>query len=129
MHSDDRELPCGRSWLKAVHYKLGVEEMYALLRSAVLHLLPKEWTTKPVVSSTLYQAIASLIPAIVTDTRYFETIPVDEHGFGAVVKYREVRGLVRKLKLLLEDEDIRRFVVEKAKEFLGICKQEKWLES
>lgn len=73
---------------------------------------------KLVVSSTLYQAIASLIPAIVTDTRYFGT-PVDEHGFGAVVKYWEVKDLVRKLKLSLEDKNIGELVVEKPKSFLG----------
>jgi len=60
----------------------------------------------------------------VLDTRHFETISVDEHGFGAVVKCWGARDLVRKLKLLLEDKNIREFVVEKPKSFLGICKRE-----
>jgi len=125
VRSDDKDLPYRRPWLKVVHYKLGVEEIYTLLESAVLHLLPKGWTTKPVISSTLYQTIASLTPTIVPDTRYFETIPVDERGFGAVVKYWGIRDLVRKLRLLLEDENTRRLVVEKAKEFLRICNRKK----
>ena len=125
VRSDDRNLPYERPWLKVVHYKLSIEEIYTLLETAVLHLLPKGWTTKPVISSTLYQTIASLTPTIVPDTRYFETIPVDENGFGAVVKYWGIKDLVRKLKLLLEDEDARKLVVEKAREFLKTCNRKK----
>jgi len=125
VRSDDRSLPYEKPWLKVVHYRLSIEEIYTLLENAVLHLLPKGWSTKPVISSTLYQTIASLTPTIVPDTRYFETIPVDENGFGAVVKYWGVKDLARKLKLLLEDEDVRKQVAEKAREFLKTCSRGK----
>ncbi len=91
------------------------------LHGSDIHLVPKGWTRRVVVSSTLHQTLASLTPTVVPDTRYFETIPVDEEGFGAVVKYFCVDDLVAKLRRLIEDADARRRVVEEAKRLLAGC--------
>ncbi len=111
-----------RPWLVEWRRRLSLEEIYSFLKGSDIHLLPKGNTRRVVVSSTLYQIIGSLTPTVVPDTRYFETVPTDEEGIGAVVKFRDVNDLVRKLKLLIEDKDLRDRVRREAKALFESCR-------
>ncbi len=92
------EFPWRKPWLILEYRKLSLEEVYARLYAADIHLLPKGWTWKLVVSSTLYQTLPAATPTVVPDTRYFESVPE-----GIVVKYWGTRMLVEKLVKLLEN--------------------------
>ena len=118
----DGKLGYERPWLVETRRRLSLEEIYSMLRGADVHLLPKGNTRRVVVSSTLYQVIGSLTPTVVPDTRYFETVPTDEEGIGAVVKFRDVEDLVRKLRLLIEDEGVRERVRREARKLFESCR-------
>ncbi len=122
VRTDDARLPFERPWMVEWRRKLSLEEIYSFLRGCDIHLLPKGRTKKVVVSSTLYQVIGSLTPTVVPDTRFFETIPTDERGVGAVVKFRDVNDLVEKIRMLVEDEEVRRTVVEEARRLFESCR-------
>lgn len=79
------------------------EEVYKYLHQSDIHLLPKGHTNKVVVSSTLCQCLGSLTPIVAPNTRHFEMLPED----GPALLYRDVDDLKRKLRELIEDEDLR----------------------
>ena len=84
-----------------------------------IHLLPKNDTRAVVVSSTIAQTLYSGVPTIVPDTRHFELLPTDEEGYGVVVKYRigYINDLIDKLTNLMDDEDLRKKISQKAREY------------
>jgi len=107
-------------WIVQWKKKLSLSQIFSYLRGSDIHLLPKSkgYKGKVVISSTVYQTIASLTPIVTIDGRYVEAIPTDEHGIGAIVKYKNVNDLVHKLVMLIEDDKLRNYVVNKAKEFV-----------
>ena len=122
-------------WITQWQKRPTVEKLYSYLKGSNVHLLPKGNTPNVVVSSTLYQIIASETPIVIRDSRFVETIETDAYGFGPIVKYRNIHDLVHKLELLMLDreqvEDIKKEVrvfVEKyggdkiAQEFLDLAK-------
>ncbi len=114
----DGELPFNEGWIYQWRERPSLEKLYSYLRGSDFHLLPKaRGEGKVVVSSTIYQTIASGTPIITRDGRYVETIPTDEEGFGAIVKYRDVSDLVHKIELLMKDEGLRRRVIDEALKF------------
>ncbi len=118
----DGKLGYDRPWLVEWRRRLSLEEVYSFLRGSDIHLLPKGNTRRVVVSSTLYQVIGSLTPTVVPDTRFFETVPTDEDGIGAVVKFRSVDDLVRKLRMLIEDGSLRERVRREARKLFESCR-------
>ena len=115
----DHELPFRDEWIVQECGRPEIEMVHRYLRGSDIHLLPKGHTRGVVVSSTLAQTIYSGTPTVVPDTRHFELIPVDEDGFGPVVKYRigDTRDLERKLMTLIEDDDLRKRISEDAREY------------
>jgi len=113
----DGPLPFEKPWLRVTYARLETRDVHSILLGADLHLLPKGWTRKVVLSSTIYMTIATLTPIIAPYTRYTEDIPVDEQGYGPVVKYMRVRELARKITLLLDDEELRGRVRRMASRF------------
>ncbi|MCD6341835.1 MAG: glycosyltransferase family 1 protein [Thaumarchaeota archaeon] len=115
----NQKLPVEEPWLIQEVDRPSLSRIYEYLKGADIHLLPKGDTRGVVVSSTAAQCLYSGTPTIVPDTRYFETIPVDEAGMGAVVKYKlgDVDDLVMKIRLLIENEYARRKVSENARRF------------
>ncbi len=103
VRSSEERLPWVKDWLIVEHRKLGLKEIYSRLYGANIHLIPKGWTWKVVVSSTLYQTMASTTPVVVPDTRYFETIPST-----VVIKYWGIKDLAGKLRRILDDPTILR---------------------
>ncbi len=104
-------------WLILERRRLDTQSLYAALRGSDIHLIPKWEHPGVVVSSTLAQTLYSGVPTVVPDTRYFERVPdalTDPRG--VVVKYPlgDVRGLVWRLELLLEDESLRERLSENA---------------
>jgi len=114
-----QKLPIEEPWLCQEIDRPRLSKIYRYLLGADIHLLPKGDTRAVVVSSTIYQCLYSGIPTIVPDTRYFETIPVDERGVGPVVKYRlgDVEDLLNKIELLMQDEALRKEVSENARKY------------
>ena len=111
----DGLLPFEKKWLRQEQRRLrNTEEVYRYLHSSDIHLLPKGNTNKVVVSSTLYQCLGSLVPAVVPNTRHFELLPNPEPA----VVYRDVADLKKKLELLIEDDDFRDGIIEAAREFV-----------
>ena len=97
-------------WLIVERRRLDAQSLYAALRGSDIHLIPKWEHPGVVISSTLAQTLYSGVPTIVPDTRYFERVPdalTDPRG--VVVKYPlgDVKSLVWRLELLLEDESLR----------------------
>jgi glycosyltransferase involved in cell wall biosynthesis len=101
VRSSKERLPWRKNWLIVEYRKLGLREVYSRLYGADTHLIPKGWTWRVVVSSTLYQTMASATPIVVPDTRYFEAVPPT-----VVIKYWGVRDLARKLSQILDDPGI-----------------------
>ncbi|RLF97831.1 MAG: glycosyl transferase family 1, partial [Thaumarchaeota archaeon] len=115
----DRDLPFRDKWIIQRCERPEMKMIHRYLRGSDIHLLPKGDTRAVVISSTLAQTIYSGVPTIVPDTRHFELIPVDENGFGPVVRYRigDTHDLEKKLSSLMEDDDLRRRISEMAKEY------------
>jgi glycosyltransferase involved in cell wall biosynthesis len=122
VRTDGGKLNVDRPWMVEWRRKLSIEEIYSFLKGCDVHLLPKGRTRKVVVSSTLYQIIGSLTPTVVPDTRFFETVPVDSSGVGAVVKFKDVDDLVEKLKLLIEEPSVVERVRREAKRLFEYCR-------
>jgi len=115
----DRGLPFRDRWIIQRCERPEMKMIHRYLRGSDVHLLPKGDTRAVVISSTLAQTIYSGVPIVVPDTRHFELIPVDENGFGPVVKYRigDTHDLERKLSILIEDGDLRRRISKMAREY------------
>ena len=115
----DHELPFRDEWIVQRCERPEIKMVHRYLRGSDIHLLPKGDTRAVVVSSTLTQTIYSGTPTVVPDTRHFELIPVDEDGFGPIVKYRigDTHDLERKLSTLIEDGDLRRRISKAAREY------------
>ena len=115
----DEKLPFKEPWIIQWTGRPGIEVIYSYVMGSDIHLLPKSETKAVVVSSTIAQILYSGTPTVVPNTRYFETIPVDKNGFGPVVKYLfgNTIDLYKKLKLLIENDEIRREVSLKAREY------------
>jgi len=115
----DGVLSIEEDWLIQRREKLSLKSLYSYLKGSDLHLLPKNDIRAVVVSSTLAQTLYSGAPTITPDTRHFELIPVDDKGIGPIVKYRlgDTDDLVEKLKLLIDDEDLRERVSREAKAY------------
>jgi len=120
VRSSDELRDLNYDWIKQWRQRLSLKEVFSYLKGSDIHLLPKSkgYEGKVVISSTVYQTIASLTPIVTLDGKYVETIPTNENGIGAIVKYRNVNDLIRKLTLLIEDNELRNYVVSKAKEFV-----------
>ena len=112
-------LPLKEKWIIEWRKRPSLEEIYSYLLASDIHLLPKGDTRGVVVSSTLAQTLYAGTPTIVPDTRFFETIEVDERGIGPVVKYRpgDVIDLSRKIKMLLDEPETREKVSKLAREY------------
>ncbi len=115
----DTQLPFKDSWIIQWKKRPDIKTLYSYVMGSDIHLLPKSDTRAVVVSSTIAQILYSGTPTVVPNTRYFETIPVDENGFGPVVEYEigNIIDLYKKLELLIEDRDIRRKVSMSARKF------------
>ncbi|RLF60523.1 MAG: glycosyltransferase family 1 protein [Thermoplasmata archaeon] len=120
----DGLLPYSKPWLIQTRGRLGNEEVYSLLHSSDIHLLPKGETKKVVVSSTLFQCLGSLTPTVVPNTRHFETMKET----GAIVIYEDVEDLKTKLKQVIDNEDIREGIIKSAKAYVMENSSEKIAE-
>ncbi len=118
IRSDDK-LPFNEPWIIQWVGRPDIRTIYSYVMGSDIHLLPKSESKAVVVSSTIAQILYSGTPTVVPDTRYFETIPVDSKGFGPVVKYMlgNTLDLYRKLKVLIEEDSIRKEVTRKAREY------------
>jgi len=115
----DYKLPFRDGWMIQRLERPEMRMVHRYLRGSDVHLLPKGESRGVVVSSTLTQTIYSGTPTVVPDTRHFELIPVDEDGFGPIVKYRfgDTHDLERKLSILIEDGDLRKRISRAAREY------------
>lgn len=115
----DHELPLKDKWIVQWVMRPDIMTLYSFVMGSDIHLLPKSETGAVVVSSTVAQILYSGVPIIAPDTRYFETIPVDERGYGPIVKYRlgDVLDLEKKIVELIEDDELRKTVSENARRF------------
>ena len=113
----DGKLPFKDEWIHQSLMRPDIVHLHKFVRGADIHLLPKGETKAVVVSSTLNQILYTGTPTVVPDTRYFEYIPVNELGFGAVVKYRQgdTIDLAKKLVTLIKDDDLRKEVSRNAR--------------
>ncbi len=113
----DGELPFKDEWIHQSLMRPDIMHLHKYVKGADIHLLPKGETGGVVVSSTLNQILYAGIPTVVPDTRYFEYIPVNELGFGAVVKYRQgdTIDLNKKLIALIERKELRDEVSREAR--------------
>ena len=108
-------LTFNEKWIIQEQRRLGeTSEIYNLLHSSDIHLLPKRKTDKVVVSSTLCQCLGSLTPTIAPATRHFETLPEDK----PILLYKNIDDLVDKLELIIEDEEVRRTLKEYSKKYI-----------
>jgi len=108
-----------KPWLVQWRRRPPLDEVYSYLKAADVHLIPKSrGFGKVVVSSTVYQTLAAYVPTVIPDGRYVETIPSDSDGIGPVVKYKDLDDLTEKLRALIEDDGLRRRVVEEARRFV-----------
>jgi len=115
----DRRMPeLEDTWLIQWVRRPPLDELYRYLAGADVHLLPKGKTKNVVISSTCFQCLGAPCPMVVPDTRHFELLPVDEEGVGPVVKYKDREDLLAKVMRLIEDEEYRRKVVERAQEYV-----------
>ena len=114
----DQNLPVNKTWIVQEVDRPSLTKIYGYLLGADIHLLPKGDSRGVVVSSTVCQCLYSGTPTIVPDTRYFEMMPVDERGFGPVVKYKpgDLNDLMEKIRLLIRDESLREMVSTRARE-------------
>ena len=103
-------------WIFEEQKVLDLEEIYALLHSSDVHLLPKGRTNRVVVSSTLSQTLGSLCITVAPDTRFFETLPRGEEA--PVVLYRDSSDLELKLRELLNSPELRERIRENARRFV-----------
>ena len=113
----DSKLPFKDRWIHQSLIRPDIMHLHKYVKGADIHLLPKGETKAVVISSTLNQMLYAGTPTVVPDTRYFEYIRVNDSGFGAVVKYRQgdTIDLSKKLIALIERDDLRSEVSEKAK--------------
>ncbi len=122
----DGKLDLDEPWIIQWIQRPSIETIYKYLKGSDIHLLPKSRVrNKVVVSSTVYQTIASGTPIVTPDTRYVETIPTDSNGVGAIIKYRNVEDLVEKIVRLIEDHEFREYVKLKALEFTEMYRSDK----
>ena len=119
MFSDGDKPPVEERWLRKSMERPVIRKLYSYLKGVDIHLLPKNDTRAVVVSSTIAQTLYSGVPTIVPDTRHFELLPTDEEGYGVVVKYRigYINDLIDKLTNLMDDEDLRKKISQKAREY------------
>ncbi len=113
----DGPLAFRKPWLRVSYARLSTKDVHSILLGADLHLLPKGWTRRVVLSSTIYMTIATLTPIIAPYTRYTEDIQVDEEGYGPIVKYLRVEELAGKIRRLLRDYELRSRVRAMARRF------------
>ncbi|RLG96466.1 glycosyltransferase family 1 protein, partial [Candidatus Bathyarchaeota archaeon] len=111
----DGLIPFKRPWL--VQERRRIDDVYPVLHSADLHLIPKRQTSYVVVSSTLCQCLGALVPTVVPDTRHFETLPEIE-GVKPAIVYKDVDDLKEKIERVIEDEDYRRKVLRAAEKYV-----------
>ena len=109
----DGLLPFKRKWLIQHKGRLSVEEIYRNLHFSDIHLLPKGNTRKVVVSSAASQCLGALVPIVAPRVRYFENLPP-----GVIVLYEDREDLLRKLRLLIENEGFRAEVLQRAREYV-----------
>ncbi len=115
-------------WVIQWRMRPSLTTLYRYLKASDIHLVPKSKTKRVVVSSTIYQTLASFVPIVTPDTRYVETIPTNNDGIGPIVKYKDIKDLINKLEQLINDEELRRYIIGKAREFLETCKVSKIVE-
>jgi len=113
IRSDDL-LPFEKPWLFQKKDKLNTEQIYKLLHSSDIHLLPKGKIKGVVVSSTLFQCLGSLVPVVAPNTRHFESLPEEK----PLVIYNNTSDLKLKLISLIEDEWYRNKVINLAKRYV-----------
>jgi len=111
------ELNVKSSWILQFKERPPLEKLLSYISGSNVHLIPKGRTEKVVVSSTVYQTIVAPTPIVTPNTRYVETIPTDNLGFGAIVKYHDIEDLKKKLIMLIEDETVKRKILAEAREF------------
>ncbi len=124
----DGLLDVNEKWVKQWWMRPPLKVLYKYLKASDIHLLPKGRSKYVVVSSTVYQTLGALVPIVTPSTRYVETIPTDDNGIGVVVKYYDVDDLIRKLKLLIEDREVRNRVIWEAYRFVEENSAEKIAE-
>lgn len=108
----------GKRWIKQWHERPPLDWIYDYLISSDIHLLPKGHTDKTVVSSTVFQSLASLTPTIAPNTRHFELIPENDYGVGPLVKYRNFTDLLHRTLLLIKNDKYREAVIKSAKRYV-----------
>ena len=106
-------LPVRRPWLEQVQMRIPADDLYGYLHSADIHLLPKGNTRRIVVSSTLCQCLGSLVPTVVPNTRHFEMV-----DRNAIVVYKSLEDLKRKLIMLVESEEYRNSIIRAAERYV-----------
>ena len=112
------KIPVKEKWVIQTFARPSLQEIHSYVKGSDIHLLPKGESPGVVVSSTLSQILYTGTPTVVPNTRYFEDIPVNSEGIGAVIKYKpgNTIDLKKKIAELIENESLRRYVSLKAKE-------------
>jgi len=64
-------------------------------------------------SSAVFQCLGALVPIVAPNVRYFENLPA-----GVIVLYEDRKDLMKKIKLLIEDEGFRAEVLERARGYV-----------
>jgi len=103
-------------WIEEELRILDIKDIYRLLHSSDIHLLPKGRTRRVVISSTLYQTLGSLCPTVAPMSRFFETIPRGDEA--PLLLYEGEADLEEKLRSLLESEELRISLRENARRFV-----------
>ena len=103
-------------WFEQEERVLDYEDILKELHNSDFHLLPKGNTNRTVVSSTLYQVLGSLTLTVVPDNRFFETLPHGEES--PVIFYRDLEELVKNLRNVIKNEELRERIRENARRFV-----------
>jgi len=104
-----------KEWITQERRILDLEDIYRLLGSADIHLLPKGNTKRVVVSSTFCQTAGSLCPVVSRRSRFFETLEAESST--PIVLYKDRKDLEKKILMLIEDDRFRKKIVENMKRY------------
>ncbi len=110
----DKLIDVSEEWIEQELKVLDLEDIDLLLKSSDIHLLPKGPTNNVVVSSTLYQIMGTLCITVVPNTRHFEMHKED----NTVVIYEGVEDLIKKLREIIENEELRRTIKESMRRYV-----------
>ncbi len=109
----DEVLPYEYSWLEQEKRVLLLDEIYDILGSTDIHLIPKGDTKAKVVSSTLAQTLGSLAIHVAPATAYFEDVNLGKDS--PLFLYKDRRHLKEGILRIIEEPIFRKRLQERAR--------------